>query len=49
MKVYLITVMDETADIIDRAEEVGEEIFIGDFVEKHPIEDIKPYIDVNDD
>jgi hypothetical protein len=49
MKVYLVTVDDETADIIDRAEANCENVFIGDFVEKNPTIDIKLYVDVNDD
>ena len=49
MKVYLVTVTDEAADVIDAAEEHCANIFIGDFVDKFPVEDIKLYVDVNDD
>ena len=49
MKIYLVTVSDDAAATIDWAEEHGDELFIGDFADKYPIEEIKLYVDVNDD
>lgn len=49
MKIYLVTLNKQSSDIIDEQLTRDNPMFIGDFVEKVPIEDIKDYVDVNDE
>jgi hypothetical protein len=48
MKIYMVTIKDQdTIDGIDHAMEVNEEIFIGPWVQKGPVEDIQEYVNVD--
>jgi hypothetical protein len=49
MKIYMVTVDDETAHIINRAEANGDEVFIGDFVDKRPTIRIELYVNISGD
>ena len=49
MKIYLVTVDEETAYIINRAEAENSDIFIGDFTEKRAVKEIELYVNISDD
>ena len=49
MKIYLVTVDDKTAHIINRAEAENSDVFIGDFIDKRQVIDIELYVNVSDD
>ena len=49
MKIYLVTVDDQTARIINRAEAENSKIYIGDSLDKRPVEGIELYVNVSGD
>ena len=49
MKVYMVTVDDKTARIINGADANNEEIYIGSATQKRPVKEIELYVNINDD